>query len=262
MHPVNDQRTLRWWRVLSTLAAGNLLLWCAVAATVDTTPDYVRWHLALSGTFTAVCAFRSFLPRIDLERYCLVDSPASSMVAGRSAATIAEISFAIQNALLLHEIAGHADIPWIQSLAIPIVAALTLAQVFCWSSVITLSHLGHAIEESLWAGTFAVVGVCLAICVGDLSGMWRNIAVVGSVACLVYVTFMVTVDVPMYVRRWRQGLGEGEPRLGLRDGWADALHRRVVTREWKTWKPEVAWLTGYFTLAVWISVAMVCIPRG
>ena len=28
------------------------------------------------------------------------------------------------------------------------------------------------------------------------------------------------------------------------------------------WKPEVAWLTGYFTVAVWISLIMVYLPRS
>jgi hypothetical protein len=41
----------------------------------------------------------------------------------------------------------------------------------------------------------------------------------------------------------------------------DALYRREVTRDWKIWKPEVAWLTGYFTLAVWLSLGMVHLPR-
>ena len=259
---MNEHKTIRWWGILSALATGNLLLWCAVATTVDTTVPYVHWHLALSGVFTAVCAFRSFLPRIGLERLCLVDTAASSMVAGRSAATIAEVCFACQNALVLHEIGGLASLPWVQSLAAPMVLILTIAQIFCWSSVLTLNHLGHAIEESLWAATFAVMGVCLALCAPELDGTWRAIGIAGAVSCAGYVTFMVTVDVPMYVRRWQRGTAAGERRLGLREGWSDALHRRVVTRDWATWKPEVAWLTGYFTLAVWVSLAMVCLPRA
>ena len=91
-----EHKTILWWRILSALAIFNLILWGITAATVSTDAPYVTWHLMLSGVYTAVCAFRSFLPRIDLERYCLVDSMASSMVAGRSAATVAEISFAIQ----------------------------------------------------------------------------------------------------------------------------------------------------------------------
>ncbi len=71
---MNEQKTLIWWRILCSLAVLNLLLWGVLSQAVDTSLSYVRWHLILSGIYTAVCAFRSFLPRIDLERYCLVDS--------------------------------------------------------------------------------------------------------------------------------------------------------------------------------------------
>ena len=37
----------------------------------------------------------------------------------------------------------------------------------------------------------------------------------------------------------------------------DAWSRRVVTKEWKHWEPEVAWLTGYFSTAVWTSI-LIC----
>jgi len=100
-----------------------------------------------------------------------------------------------------------------------------------------------------------------AISAPHLTGVWNTVAVVGAVCCAGYVAFMVFVDVPMYVRRWRDGRASGAPRLGLRDGWRDALGRRVVTRDWATWRPEVAWLTGYFTGAVWLSLLIVHLPR-
>ena len=39
------------------------------------------------------------------------------------------------------------------------------------------------------------------------------------------------------------------------------LHRRVVTQDWAIWKPEVAWLTGYFSVAVWVSMGLMVLPR-
>ncbi|MEC7987818.1 MAG: hypothetical protein VX278_21800 [Myxococcota bacterium] len=259
---MNDRKTIVWWKILSALAMLNIIAWIAVASQAEVGVLYVRWHLMLSAVFTAVCAFRSFLPRIDLERYCLVDSFASSMVVGRSAATIAEVSFATQVALLIHEMGNETGILWVQSFSAPIVILLFTAQIFCWSSVISLNHIGHAIEESIWALTFAMVGVCFAVCIPQLEGLWRNVSILGLIACVGYVCVMVIVDVPMYAKRWRKGQREGESYLGFRDGWSDALNRRVVTRDWKIWKPEVAWLTGYFTMAVWISLAMVLLPRA
>jgi len=63
-------------------------------------------------------------------------------------------------------------------------------------------------------------------------------------------------------RRWRKGRAAGEVHLSLREGLTDVLRRRVVTREWAIWRPEVAWLTGYFSFAVWVSLALVHFPRG
>jgi hypothetical protein len=77
-----------------------------------------------------------------------------------------------------------------------------------------LNHLGHAIEESLWTATMALVG-----------------------------------------RAWPS------PLLTVRAGLRDALGRRIATREWAIWRPEVAWLTGYFSVAVWLSVSLVHFAR-
>ena len=122
---MDEHKTILWWRLLSSIAVLNILLWVVTVALLSQDSAYVKWHILLSGIYTAVCAFRSFVPRIDLERYCLVDSRFSSMVVGRSAATVAEISFAIQIGLLMHEVGGLAGVVWVQSMALPVVVLLT-----------------------------------------------------------------------------------------------------------------------------------------
>ncbi len=256
-----DRNTIWWWRVLSALAVLNIVLWGVTLTVVDTSRPFVGAQLALSGIYTAVCAFRSFWPRIDLERTVLWDTQLSSVFIGRSAATVAEISFAVQIALFVEELAERSGVHSLRLLFVPIVSALTIAQVCCWSSVITLSHLGHAIEESVWAITFTVVGISMGVAAPRLDGTWQVVAYVGAVSAALYVAFMVLVDVPMYVRRWRKSVAAGERRLGLLEGARDALFRREVTGSWTVWRPEVAWLTGYFTFAVWLSLGLVHLPR-
>jgi len=58
-----------------------------------------------------VCAYRSILPRIDLERYCLFDTPWSNVVLGRSAATIAEVSVLEYLLQLFYIIFEYSDLP-------------------------------------------------------------------------------------------------------------------------------------------------------
>ncbi len=186
----------------------------------------------------------------------MVDHPASSIVAGRTAATVAEVCFGAQVALTVYAVGGEVGLPWVQAVAPWIVPPLVVAQGLCWYGLITRNHLGHAIEESLRAVTFAVVGVCFGAAAWHGQGAVAWGALGGTLACAVYVGFMVWIDVPMYVARWREGQ-HGTDRLGAWDGLVDALHRREVTQDWSVWRPEVPWLTGYFTGAVWLSLVMV-----
>ncbi len=248
-------KTERWWLVLKGIAALNIVAWSITAAMVDTSDTMVCAHLALSAVYVTACAFRSVRPRVDLERTALVDHWTSSMVLGRSAATVAEVSFATQIALFVYQASMASGTEAFSGLfPILIVGALALAQVFCWWSVVTLSHLGHAIEESLWGVTFAAVTVALLVMIPNLTGALWWASLVAIPGCVAYVVFMFTVDVPMYVRRWRTGSGA---QLGIVEGFRDARDRREVTRSWTVWQPEVAWMTGYFSCAVWSSIGLV-----
>jgi len=257
--PVRHPRTTAWWQALSGIAVLNIALWFAARSGAPETEYAVR-QIVLAGIFTAVCAYRSFLPRIDLERYVLVDSPWSSVFLGRAAATVAEIAFAAQCALVLRGLATAAGLPFVASAAWAAIPLLALAQVFCWYSVLSLDHTGHAIEESIWGGTHALIGLGLGACAYALSGTLGTIAFLGLILEVGYVTFMFTVDVPMYLERRRRG--RPEDHLGPGEGLMDAMTRRVATRDWTIWRPETAWLTGYFSGAVWISLAMVFVPVG
>ena len=52
--------------------------------------------LFLCAAYVFGCAFRSFLPRADVQRICLFDTWLSSVTVGRTVATIAEVAFAAQ----------------------------------------------------------------------------------------------------------------------------------------------------------------------
>jgi hypothetical protein len=256
---VSDAKKVSTWcAVLKGLAVFNLVLWAITRIPLlGSTNRILQLQILLSGLYVLVCGFRSWLPRIDLERYCMVDSPLSSMFVGRSAATIAEVSFAAQVALCLHHVGQLSGLGWVVTASYAVVPLLALAQCFCWYSVATLNHLGHAIEQSLWTGTMAGVGVCLLAAGQHLTGSTQLFVWGGAGLAFSFVTFMTLVDVPMYVRRWREGRREQRAYLGLAEGLRDAHYRRVPTAEWAKWRPEVAWLTSYFSICVWLSVALV-----
>src|SRR5262245_49373872 len=92
---VSDIFTFRWWQFLCGVSVANILAWSLAAWGLSRHADAYQFRqLALSGLFVAACAFRSVLPRVDVERMCLWDSPLSSVFLGRAVATIAEICFA------------------------------------------------------------------------------------------------------------------------------------------------------------------------
>ena len=105
-----------WWIVLSSVAVLNIAAWTVSAVSLArhrdrfSAADYRRRRLLswLSAAYVAGCGFRWFLPRIDLERICLAESWWSSMVVGRSVATVAELCFMAQCALLLHQVGSAA----------------------------------------------------------------------------------------------------------------------------------------------------------
>src|SRR5215471_13901476 len=111
-----------WWHAsLLAIAVLNVALWSlsAVAVTrehasIHIEPDAVCYmQLLLSAGYVAGCAFRSVLPVIDIPRIVLIDSRLSSVLVGRSVATVAELCFAAQWALILHRAAVLAGSPFV-----------------------------------------------------------------------------------------------------------------------------------------------------
>jgi hypothetical protein len=253
-----DKPTRWWWSFLFLVSAGNLVLWVVIAREVHGLSDsYVAQQLLLSGIFAAACAFRSILPRVDLERQCLWNSPLSSIFVGRSVATVAELCFAGQCALLISKLSSLTGNASLQTVAWFIVPLILIAQVCCWYAVISLNHLGHAIEEILWSALAFLMALSLGLTLGQMPAGSRILSSLGMVACAGAAFLMLAVDVPMYFARWRQGRNCGVRYLSISEGLRDALQRRRVAHRWCDWRPEVPWMSLYFTVGVWLSLCFV-----
>jgi hypothetical protein len=75
-----------------------------------------------------------------------------------------------------------------------------------------------------------------------------------------YVAFMYAVDVPMYWARWLADEAAGRHYMSILQGVVDVASRRVVSHRWGDWKNEVAWMSLYFSVAVWISISLIHAP--
>jgi hypothetical protein len=254
---------LAWWAGLSAVGVVNIALWSLSASFLSRRPlsdpveqAWWRRQLLLSAGFVFGCAFRSFLPRADVQRICLYDSWLSCVFVGRSVATAAELCFMTQMALHLRRLAlaqGAAAALALSRLIVPIIA---VAETCSWYAVITTNYAGNACEESLWA---LAGGLLLAGCIAlwpRCGARLRRLLLVPFVAAPAYLLFMATVDIPMYVSRWRADSSAGSRYMSLTDGLWDLTHRWVATRQWSDWHAEMPWMTLYFSVAVWISIAL------
>ncbi len=259
-----------WWAALCAAAAINIVAWVLAAwqlkrrkAGTPAAIHAVRVRLLwLAAIYVLGCAFRSVFPMLDVPRICLHDTWVSRIVVGRSVATVAEVSFAAQLALLLR-VASVAVGGGIAAMASRLIVPIVLvAELCCWTAVLRRNYLMHALENSLWT-LMAVVALAAFLAlrlrsVGQRSRFF-GLAVMGAIG---YVAYMGFLDVPMYVSRWHADLEAHHQYLALSAGFNEILQRCTVMREWSAWRQDVPWLSLYFTVAVWISIALAYAPIG
>ena len=250
-----------WWGFLTLVSAANIAVWFALysalhsEAPVTLARSDVEPMLLLCAAYVFGCAFRSVLPRADVQRICLFDTWLSSVVVGRSVATVAEVCFAAQWMIILSRLGAMAGAETTVNVAWVIVPLIVVAEICSWYAVLTTNYLGNAIENSIWAVAFFIIGIGLGRLLPEFNGPVRLALIIAIVGIVGYLAFLVTVDVPMYLSRWRAGHPHGK-LLGLIEGLRDVSTRWVVTHDITHWKGEIAWMSLYFSAAVWASLAL------
>jgi hypothetical protein len=255
---------MTWWSFLCATATFNVLAWTTLAATLArhraamSAEAYVgcRAQLLLSAAFVFGCAFRSAHPVFDVPRLVLFNGWLSSVIVGRSVATVAELSFVTQLALMLRRYARTTGNHVIGNVSLVVIPLIAIAEICSWYSVLTTSNAGHVIEESLWGASAALMVIGMILMRLRCGGPRRRMLLGWSVVGAAYVAFMFLHDVPMYWSRWTNDESLGRTYLNLSQGLTDVAHRRIVSHDWRDWHSEVAWMTLYFSIAVWISILL------
>jgi hypothetical protein len=255
---------LSWWWGLLTLVSGvNIAVWFLLYREFREQPtgslggtSSVELMLLLCAAYVFGCAFRACLPRADVQRICLFDTWLSSVVVGRSVATIAEICFAAQWAIILYQLGALTGSDTSLNAAWVMVPLILIAECFSWYGVLTRHYLGNAIENSLWAVAFAAAGFGLCRLLPEFHGPVRAVLVIAIIGIACYLWFLMAVDVPMYLNRWRAGVAAGSRHLRPLEGLRDVSTRWVVAHDLAEWTDEIAWMSLYFSAAVWASLAL------
>ena len=252
-----------WWVFLLAVSAANITMWVILQRRVrrdarDGRRGVFRFEVLvlLCAAYVFGCAFRSVLPRTDVDRLVLFDTWLSAVMVGRSVATIAEVAFAAQWAIVLHQLARAADSSTARVIARAVVPLILVAEVCSWYSVITTSYLGNTVENSLWGVTFLLIALGLVPLVDKYTGALQ-LAIGGVIVGIIgYASYMFTIDVPMYFGRWLTDMKSGKELLGLAAGAHDAATRWTVTYDAARWDGEMLWMALYFSLAVWSSLML------
>jgi hypothetical protein len=259
---------LVWWLALCAVSFGNVLAWRASAATLQSRQARLdpaayrcqRWQLLLSAVYVLGCAFRAIVPRADVQRFGLFDTWISSVLVGRSVATVAELCFAAQWALLLRQAGKDTGSRLALIVSAALVPLIVVAEICSWYAVLTTAYIGNVIEESIWALSAALL----------VSGCWalrRRCGVVRPCLDAVivfgagFIVYMCMVDVPMYASRWLADEAGGREYLSLSQGLWEVGARWTVKNSWDDWGPEMPWMSLYFSVGVWSSLALVHLPR-
>jgi len=255
---------LAWWWGLLTLVSGvNVAAWFWLYRYLHEpqtgslhSASNVELMLLFSAAYVFGCAFRSLLPRADVQRICLFDTWLSSVTLGRSVATVAEVCFAAQWAMVLYRLGTMTGADTTLNAAWAIVPLILIAECFSWYAVLTKNFFGNAIENSIWGLCFFIVAVGICRLVPEFAGPARAVLVGAIIGISGYLAFLATIDVPMYLRRSRTGIAASVRPLSPLAGLRDASVRWVVMHELAEWKDEIAWMSLYFSAAVWASLAL------
>src|SRR5436305_13968160 len=129
-----------WWSGLTLVSGVNIAVWFLLYRQLHETGSLgstsgIELMLLLCATYVFGCAFRSFLPRADVQRICLFDHWLSSVVVGRSVATVAEICFAAQWVIVLHHLATMTGADTTLNVAYAILPLIIIAECFSWYAV-------------------------------------------------------------------------------------------------------------------------------
>jgi hypothetical protein len=257
-----------WWHFLCAVAVFNIVAWALAARALNRRRTMLsaeayaacRLQLLLSSGYVFGCTFRSVLPVYDVPRLCLFDTWLSSVIVGRSVATVAELCFAGQWALMLRESARATGSAVARIVSPAVLSLIGIAEVCSWYAVLTTWNLGHVAENSIWGVSAMLVVASVVVVLPRCSATERPILIAWCAAGIGFVAFIFLVDVPMYWARWIADTASGHHYLSAAQGLMDVATRSAVSYRWEDWRSEMPWMSLYFSAGVWVSISLINAP--
>ena len=182
----------------------------------------------------------------------------------RLLAVVGEMSWTVQIARALKEVGESLECNVGVSMYCYIVL-IACAECFSTIGTLTKNSLWFTLEESSWVASALLFVTPTAIRLkrkhsrlpdlrAEHINKFLNILLV---VLLVYDIWGVTMDVPSNLKRYNEErYSDDAGWLSLWDGVKDTTGACLVDRSEKTWAPYTLWMTAYFSLGVWSSLAL------
>lgn len=185
---------------------------------------YIQNKLAFLYVFTNI--YRSTFPVMHFTNTCMF--PICSPFIDRSLSTVSELAFAIQ-------LINWFDNGMYRYIGPSMIGA---AEISCWIGIITGISYWHMFEESLWC-SYAIFLLWL----NTFSDKPPNQKLCASCILHGYIIYMIFYDIPSYYFR------------------PNATKEKIlvcehISTDMDEWKPSLIWMTGYFTVGSWVSLAI------
>jgi hypothetical protein len=264
-----DNPVAIWWVFLTLASIVNIIAWSWTRVYLYKGVSFKNFNpfklseenlIWFSAFYVFGCAYRSFFTKADVQRICLFDSWFSSVFLGRSVATIAEIAFVIQWAIILRFLASSTKDQFSRTISFIIVPIIIIAECFSWYAVISTNYFGNMIEESLWTVAYALIMFALIKLRTKFKGALLYAFNISIFSCFCYILFMIFVDVHMYFNRWTLDSKLSKNYFTFTEGIIDLNTRWVVTHDIGIWKTEIPWMSLYFSFAVIVSILLCYVP--
>jgi hypothetical protein len=250
-----DTEVLLWWISMSTIGLMNILLWVLLVKKQSLT----SWIFS-GGLYIIGCASRCFTPRSDIDRIVMFDNFFSSIFVGRTIATVAELGFIAQWAIVLHlvgEAVSDKKILFVSKIIFPMIF---IAEIFSWYASLTTNAIGSIFEESLWGVAFLFISFATLAFNKHLIPRIKPWAYVFTLGLIIYVIYMFAVDVPFYFSKWEAGIVYDKTHDSLETGILNMMGQWRVSRQTKDWQYEFIWQGLYFSFGAWTSLLLNLIP--
>jgi len=262
---IPKNNTYVWWGLLFIISVYNVIFIINYYLHKCCISQFHKKITIYTIIYVIICAIRAILPRLDPEKLCYYNNFLSRPLTGRILATIAEICYILLITSILKKIVNNTTKSQTQIMILNMtIYAIIIAQLFCWTGCITTNQYWNAIEESTWALVASTLVILLykiykfTIDKSNAKNKFINNSfpyfIFGAV---IYILFMITIDIPMYIKRAKHRLKDKTKYFNFIDGIKDMNQCKITSRSYDDWKTDMMWISSYFIFAVWSSIYLV-----